>query len=74
MRTWSNPIPLEEYLRRIDTKLDATDPEVGKFRTFIVELCQDFWCEKHPTEMASIEHKRDFSHHRCVCAPCRRAA
>ena len=73
MNTWSNPVPLAEYLHRVDTKLDASDPEVGKFKAFIVGLCDGFRCEKHPDEKPSVEHKRDCSHYRCVCAPCRRA-
>jgi hypothetical protein len=71
MRTWSNPVPLKEYLARIDARLDASDPEAGKFRAFIIGLCQGFRCEKHPDEGPCIEYKHDHSHFRSVCAPCR---
>lgn len=74
MRQWSNPVPLNEYLGRIDTRTDQSDPDAKGFRAFIVGLCEGFHCPKHPAERPSIEYKRDYSHYRCVCAPCRRAA
>lgn len=71
-RRWSNPVPLEEFLGRMDSRvapIGAGNAEA--MRAFLEDLATGFHCERHPAEQPSLEYNRDMSHVRVVCAPCR---
>lgn len=69
-RTWSNPVPLEEYLARIP----AGSADGAAFAAWVRGQGAGFACPKHLEELPSIEYHRDLDRLRVVCAPCRRAS
>ena len=70
MATWSKPISLAEFKRRLLIKDAQEGPKVS---AWLDGLAEGFACPDHPDEPPSVEVRTDGGHVNIVCAPCRRA-